>query len=660
MENSRSYKIYFIALGIFYFLLVISGIHSSSLEILGGDRISGSASIYGIPQPIRSDEYLRSTPILLGQIKSEELSPSLLKRTLTTPFDANYADELLSGDFKNTSTSGSQLQGLYSKILNIDDYLLSFLPLQNEFVARWWLNSFFLFIGLGLLFKSLKMSWKYSLFGGLLVWLSPPNQWWSLWPMQSLGPAALAAGLFLSSIINSDRRINENQESKFFLVTKVLVPLLSSAFFAIRLPGTYQPWSIPTVVFFASMTIGAMLYLQISFTTLRKIIAPFLAFSVICAIPLIVKLAHSVSGLMSTVYPGSRRFSGFIDYPHWAGPVSWGFQNVSGTLVNQSEFAIGILLFIPVAMLTLVLGSKGKVFKQSLMAPISFGCVPLAVLLLWIIAPWSEAASELLLLSRFPPDRIMQLIGVLAPIVFVLSIGFWREKTQTRDTETRSALIIFGVVFVLTLQGSVSLKLRLLGNLSLWSIWLTALVAATSISSVYIEKFRRIGMTLIVLASVFSVVNVNPIVRGTGIFGKSAAMETLKSAQELSQGRWASDNYSFDSIPTGGGMRLLSGNQGSGPNLTAYRLLDPSEKYIDVWNRGGSYVFFNWTTGVEISFVNPGLDIVAIQIDPCNQVLEQFDLSWVVSSTDLSNHSCLNYFENIVFQGTKFNVYRRS
>jgi hypothetical protein len=168
------------------------------------------------------------------------------------------------------------------------------------------------------------------------------------------------------------------------------------------------------------------------------------------------------------------------------------------------------------------------------------------------------------------------------------------------------------------------------------------------------------GLAIVLAATLFSGANVNPIVRGHGIFGNSAAMEALQSAQSLNQGRWASDNYTFDSVPSGGGMRLLSGSQGNGPNLAAYRLLDPNEAFNQIWNRAGSYVFFNWTTGPEIGFVNPGVDIVAIQIDPCNPILDQFDLSWVVSSNDLSSHACLRYYVNIIFQGVRYNVFQRS
>ena len=254
----------------------------------------------------------------------------------------------------------------------------------------------------------------------------------------------------------------------------------------------------------------------------------------------------------------------------------------------------------------------------------------------------------------------MQILGVLAPIVLVLSIAFWREKSQVKGADTKYLFIIGLIVFVATLQGSVSLRLKFLGNLTLGSIWITALVATLAIMFAFSQRFWRAGLCLLLAASVFSVANVNPIGRGLGIFGNSAAMDALQSASTLDQGRWASDNYVFDSIPTGGGMRLLSGSQGNGPNLTAYHLLDPDEKSIEIWNRAGSYVFFNWTSGPAIGFVNPSLDVVAIQIDPCNSILNQFDLGWVVSSNDLASHTCLRYYTNIIFQGTRYIVYKRS
>ena len=151
----------------------------------------------------------------------------------------------------------------------------------------------------------------------------------------------------------------------------------------------------------------------------------------------------------------------------------------------------------------------------------------------------------------------------------------------------------------------------------------------------------------------------NPVVHGIGIFGDSKAMATIDRAFAHNPGRWASDNFSFDSVPTGAGMRMLSGNQGLGPNLPAYELLDPSDTYIENWNRGGSYVFFNWSSQSNISFTNASQDVIAVVINPCNKVLREFDLGWVVSSTDMSSFKCLKYFDSIIVQGQQFNIFER-
>ena len=657
---SKPYKLYFVVVMFLYFVLVLSGIHTSSVGILSGERISDSVTYYGKPQPIRSDEYLRSTPILIGAIKSTEKSTPLAKSTRTTPFDSNYPDALLSGDTYKSESSTLSISSIYSGLLNFDSQLLSRLPLQNEFAARWWLNTLYLFVGLGLMFRALKLSWKYALLCSLLVWLSPPNQWWSLWPVQSLGPASMAVGLFLGALLAADTQVVSRKRSIWQFARDGVLPLLAAAIFAIRLPGTYSPWSIPTTVFFACLTVGAMWRATISIETIKKVIAPFLILSGVCTIPVIVGLSRSLSKVMDTVYPGARRFTGFTDFPHWSGPASWGFQNVSGAAVNQSEFAIGVLLFIPVAVIAISLRTKGSRIKNTLWMPLVFGCAPLSFFLLWIIAPWSKGVSEFFLMSKFQPERIMQILGVLAPIVFVLSVAYWREQKREKGSNTNFPILIGLMSFVLTLQGTVSLRQRLLGDISIQAIWLTALVTAAAISLSFTLKFWRMGLAIVLAATLFSGANVNPIVRGHGIFGNSGAMEALQSAQSLNQGRWASDNYTFDSVPAGGGMRLLSGSQGNGPNLAAYRLLDPNESFNQIWNRAGSYVFFNWQTGPEIGFVNPGVDIIAIQIDPCNKVLNQFDLSWVVSSNDLSSHTCLRYYVNIIFQGTRYNVYQRT
>ena len=660
VERQMSYIPYFLGVTLLFLFFLVSGIHTSSLGMLAGERIQDSPTYYGKPQPIRSDEYLRSSPIWIGSIKTRENPKSLEKKTTTTPFDSSYPDDLLSGDVKNSQNTKFSLGSVYNGITNFDDRLVSLLPLENEFAARWWLNTFYMFFGIGLLFRALKLSWKFSLLCSLLIWLSPSNQWWSLWPVQSIGPAAMAVGFFLHAVFFiNEKKIEEAMTSRSLLLN-VIGPLFLSVIFAVRLPGTYQPWSVPTAIFFACLTVGVLFQARISMATSRKILIPFFAIAGVCAFPLLYRLNNLVSKMASTAYPGSRRFTGHYDYPHWSGAASWAYQNVSGTEVNQSELAIGMILFVPIAVLVILFRANNSRARNSLRFPLLLGCGSLSFFLLWVIAPWTKGASDFFLMSRFPPERIMQILGVLAPIVFVLSIAFWREKSHEKETDTKYLLVIGLIVFVATLQGTVSLRLKFLGNLTLGAIWITALVATLAIMFAFSQRFWRVGLCLLLAASVFSVSNVNPIGRGLGIFGNSAAMSALQSASSLDQGRWASDNYVFDSIPTGGGMRLLSGSQGSGPNLTAYHLLDPDEKSIEIWNRAGSYVFFNWTSGPAIGFVNPSLDVVAIQIDPCNSILNQFDLGWVVSSNDLASHTCLRYYTNIVFQGTRYIVYKRS
>ena len=656
---NKPYQKYFLAVFLVYLFLVFAGVHTSSVGILEGEDIRGTVTYFGKPQSIRSDEFLRSTPILLGQIKHSESKNKENKKTITTPFDANYSDNLLIGDNVSQRSGIPSAQYLYTDTLNIDDRILSALPLQQEYVARWWLNTLYLFIGIGLIFKALEISWKYSFLCGLLVWLSPPNQWWSLWPIQSVAPASLATGLFLSSLAVLDAQNFGKTQTNRSGRLKVFVMLLLSALFALRLPGTYQPWSIPTSIFFIFLTFGIIAGGRFSRRTIKIILIPFAGLFFLVALPVFVKLSSALSKTLSTVYPGARHFQGFTDFPHWSGPAAWGFQNVSGTVVNQSEFAIGMLIFIPLVIFTLLLSERNDTTKQSLRLPLTISCIPISVFLLWVIAPWSKNVSDVLLLSKLQPERIMQILGVIAPILFVLAVVNWSRKPDEGKSKSNPALLFGLFTFILTIQGSVALRNKLLTNMTLGSLWLTALTAALAISFIFIKKFRRIGLALLLIGSMVSVINVNPVVRGFGIFGKSRAMTVLNSAHKVSDGRWASDNYGFDSVTTGAGLRLLSGNQGSGPNLEAYHVLDPEDKSISIWNRGGSYVFFNWTAGPEIGFINPSFDLVAIQIDPCNQVLNKFDLSWIVSSTNMSIHPCLRYYESLIFQGVKFNIYRR-
>ena len=52
--------------------------------------------------------------------------------------------------------------------------------------------------------------------------------------------------------------------------------------------------------------------------------------------------------------------------------------------------------------------------------------------------------------------------------------------------------------------------------------------------------------------------------------------------------------------------------------MAAWSKLDPGGAHEEVWNRGGSYIYFSWTEDEQLTFANPSPDVILISGSPCD------------------------------------------
>lgn len=77
---------------------------------------------------------------------------------------------------------------------------------------------------------------------------------------------------------------------------------------------------------------------------------------------------------------------------------------------------------------------------------------------------------------------------------------------------------------------------------------------------------------------------------------------------------------------------MLSGQQPLGPNRDLWLRLDPEQKYVEIWNRGQSYVHFIWDQnepGVRMS--NPSPDVISVVVAPCGPVMKEVGLRYLLT-----------------------------
>jgi hypothetical protein len=172
LSRLNNFKLIVCAL-ILYLLAIIMKLHGSSMAVLGQ---RSNNLILGEPRSIRSDEYLRSSPTLLGQ--------------LSYPEQSNVS--VLSQPSFNHSNFDSY------DLLRPEQFLIQhILPVQNAYAALWWLPTLYISIGIFLITKKYSLrTWAQTALI-LSIVLSPGAAWWSNQLTGPLSRVILGIGIFI-------------------------------------------------------------------------------------------------------------------------------------------------------------------------------------------------------------------------------------------------------------------------------------------------------------------------------------------------------------------------------------------------------------------------------------------------------------------------------
>ena len=67
----------------------------------------------------------------------------------------------------------------------------------------------------------------------------------------------------------------------------------------------------------------------------------------------------------------------------------------------------------------------------------------------------------------------------------------------------------------------------------------------------------------------------------------------------------------------------------------------------------------NWIADNSVSIENPANDVIQININPCNELLDEFELKWILSDSDL-NYPCLIKTKSITnAEGINYLIFQR-
>jgi hypothetical protein len=522
--------------------------------------------------------------------------------------------------------------GSLSKILYADagavDALATIVPRQ-AFAAGAWLPMALTLILIPTWFVLIGVGCRIGIPISLLIALSPASAWWS-W-----SPVAVCAWTFLAAV---GTMFAVEWWARGRRSVAVIAVLIAGGAFA-RIVLGYQPWGIPVA---AVTLIPTLLYLV---TTpgrrLRGVVVTVCVVLVggLAASAYLRQEADSLSVLVHTVYPGGRRSVGaMLDFAQLFGaPHLWVLQRASTTLTNsnQSELSSGYFVLALVAG-ALIPGISYRRGTPGRYVPVvALGLV--ALFATWCMFAWPDGAAKLFPLSIIPPPRLGQVIGIPATIAFALMLNAW-SRTSAESRFPTAMVAAIGTGFVTGMAGS-TLRLTYLGTYSTPSILLVSLISAGVVFVALAWPRRWFALVPMAIAIIPVVLAVNPVQQGFGDLrdGRTAAQVRHIGADLHGSQSWAADDYYMDAFLMANAQRSLSGQAWVGPNRDAWHKLDPTGSFEDVWNRGASFVRFNWgTAGAATDIRLAQADLIDVGVDPCNPALSDLHLRIISSGHPIS------------------------
>jgi hypothetical protein len=462
----------------------------------------------------------------------------------------------------------------------------------------------------------------------IVIGFSPSVVWWSNSIAGILGRIAIGSALILFSM--------KKTKTTQFLLSLFGSYVITGAFL------DYAPWVIVCLFFF--LCVGLVEFFGSNKKPLLTVGGA--VFGLLPLILFVFAKAKIFSTLAQTTYPGSRRYDGgSINVFNWAfsGPQQWALLNPEAILAsNQSELSLGFLIFLipSIVALSEMFRSKENRFKAIVLSQVYF------FLLAWTFVPIPKIGINPLELVS--PERALTVTTTLAPLFFGILLAWSNDEVnfaKKQKLKLDRGQIPVGVILATTLSFYITYSAGMairssVAPFPLLISFLIALLVSVAIGMIIArKKFLNFGIWVFACISFFVGVPVNPVVHGFSNIYSDHLSRVLASTD--SQKTWASNSMFIDAMLTLNGKNQISGQQLNGPSTEKWRILDPTEKFKDVWNSGASYVQVSFDQSRNPPIVTRiGGDQILISLNPCSEYAKKLDLGFVISTGQLSN-SCL-------------------
>lgn len=613
--KSMKYRmvVYFSALTIALLLLSIFRISTASLPF-SSNGTDDAPVIFNNVRMTRSDDFLRGIPRWISY-QQGGIPDSIL----------DYSQSRM---FTKTQT------GITSKVLNQlllpDDVVQritnEIAPIEVKFAMREWLVYFRVLTVFPLFFILIGSRGRLGVLCGMTVCLTPLSLWFG-------GSAAAMTSAVLLPLVLIGYFVRVYHSQILFRIPLLAILGIYAGTYVFG-SVEYPPWKWPILLVMGTMFLFTLLK-QFEF---RKVMTALLILSIpILLLQLFRLLAfhEQYTVTLDTVYPGKRRAAGGGGYGNpMSGAISWFMQtdeSRSKGMVNP-EFAFTLNALIWPAIISaplMLLHKKREAIVYGYLASL----IPLGVVILWVTSPWPTELRTFNPLTLVTTDRAGQILGVVALLLVFLLVQF-RPPMSLRFRLVWGMTSAF-LVFALSLPDSNYWNGYFFGTRSLVLVWMSVLGVALLAFMLFAIKQPVIAVLPILLFNLMSSYKIQPITVGLGPLLHSPVAQAIREIRQVNpKAVWGSDPFWSDALTMAQGVTMLSGQQPLGPNKELWRILDPTNQYVDSWNRGQSYIHFTWKVdepGIRIFNANP--DIISVVTSPCNPVLKKFGLRYIVTGS---------------------------
>jgi hypothetical protein len=633
LTNTRCMRLYAIlAFGFISFIFL--NLHVSSIDewknYVSTDIRSGI--IFGFSRPVRSDEWREQTPFYASQtahgfaLNNPSLGAKNVTLAATVPVKGIYG---------------------YTQPRFWGFYLMEF---ERGFSWLYAWRVFGLVLSGFILFSILtKGDFWLSLTGSVWISLSPFMQWWfgTNLPDMVIGFAGGVSSLYLLLRAASLRTLILASVALFFAG----ISFVSALYPAFLLPLFYL----------ALFLVGGLSFrdrLDRSFINQWRQKTPFLLLAIGGILWILAVWHHQSSGIIdlvqNSVYPGKRiALGGDMSFSSLLSGLFSPFLRVDqfplelGNVCNASNF----LLLFPLAwMVMLRRYQKTRQFDPLALA-ISFYIL---LMLVWMFVGYPEWIAKTTKMSMSPPLR--SLLGLGLASILVTVIVFAEHVSESNPligkTENTARLLMFSV----SLVASICIALWLRSYYPEYVTW-RMLVLLLPVLALWFCSYligAREWLVVITIPLVLPGIAVNPLAHGVSSLKNAELSSFLMEDQLLGETRWlVIPDLQYPQYFKANGAMVWNGTRFiSDPG--EMRILDPTDRYRDVWNRYAHFGVSPLPLGSPAEFELIYADSVMLKVDLCSEAVSSLGINRFAFLTQpgLDQFPCLELLRHGPVAGT--------